>query len=234
MMKPIGLEKGEEEKYDPTKVSNMIEFIKKERESQLEGKIADRQIKVFNSTGTGANLKQLLFKIDEDDYKRMKEMRLSEEKLEQAQGQASALKFLGEMEKKSKFQNKRYQELEKLVNSPNHTRSNVRIKFADGYVIQGTFGAKEKVSDIYDFVRQNLSASQVNREFELYETPPKRVLDQKTLSKTLVEKALVPSCMIYHSWKDLPETKHEHGPFLDMMKLKDKIVHFWFDFIGYF
>lgn len=83
---------------------------------------------------------------------------------------------MGEQEKKSKFQNKRYQELEKIVNAPTHTRGNIRIKFADGYVLQGTFGAKEKVADIYDFVRENLSQTQLNREFELYETPPKKVL----------------------------------------------------------
>lgn len=48
-MKPIGLEKGEEDKYDPTKVGEMIDFIKKQRESQLEGRIEDRNIKVINS-----------------------------------------------------------------------------------------------------------------------------------------------------------------------------------------
>ena len=42
-------------------------------------------------------------------------MKLTEDKLEVAQGQASALKFLGEQEKNSKFQNKRYAELSKLI-----------------------------------------------------------------------------------------------------------------------
>lgn len=134
------------------------------------------------------------------------------------------MKFLGEQEKKSKFQNKRYQELERLVNLPNHTRSNVRIKFPDGYLLQGTFGAKEKIKDVYDFVKENLSAVQAGRDFDLYETPPKRVLGEKQLNQTLLASKLVPSCMIYFSWKDLGETKPEHGPFMDMMKLKDKIV----------
>lgn len=40
--KPPGLDKDEEDKYDPTKVQSMIDFIKSERASQLEGKIADR------------------------------------------------------------------------------------------------------------------------------------------------------------------------------------------------
>lgn len=42
-------------------------------------------------------------------------MKLTEDKLEVAQGQAAALKFLGEQEKNSKFQNKRYAELSKLI-----------------------------------------------------------------------------------------------------------------------
>ena len=41
---------------------------------------------------------------------------------------------------------------------------------------------------------------------------------------TLLQSKMVPSCMLYFGWSDLPETKHEHGPFLDMLKLKDKVV----------
>jgi hypothetical protein len=63
---------------------------------------------------------------------------------------------MAEKEKKSKFQNKRYSELERLLNSPNHTRTNIRVKFPDGYLIQGTFGAKETVKDVYEFVAAHL------------------------------------------------------------------------------
>ena len=69
----------------------------------MEGKIDDRQIKVINGNNSGANLKQLLFKIDEEEAARLSTMRMSEEKLEVAQGQASAMKFLAQQEKKSKF-----------------------------------------------------------------------------------------------------------------------------------
>lgn len=67
-MMPIRLGKEEEDKYDPTKVSDMIEQIKKQRESQLEGRINDRQIKVINTTSSGVNLKDLLFNIDQQDF----------------------------------------------------------------------------------------------------------------------------------------------------------------------
>ena len=50
------------DQYDPTKVINEIDQIKKERTAQLEGVIHDKDIKVFNTnSGTGVNLKQLLF-----------------------------------------------------------------------------------------------------------------------------------------------------------------------------
>jgi hypothetical protein len=51
--KPPGLDQEEEDKYDPTKVSQMTDFIKKERMAQLEKNVADREIKVFNSQGSG-------------------------------------------------------------------------------------------------------------------------------------------------------------------------------------
>jgi hypothetical protein len=51
------LDKAEEDKYDPTKVSEMIEFIKKQRHSQLERKIENRDIKVLNMNNSAENLK---------------------------------------------------------------------------------------------------------------------------------------------------------------------------------
>ena len=87
----------------------------------------------------------------------MRALHLNEEKLEVAQGAASAMKFLGEQEKKSKFANKRYQELERLVNLPNHTRSSVRVRFPDGYILQAAFGAKERVEDVLTVIKENLA-----------------------------------------------------------------------------
>ena len=84
---------------------------------------------------SGQSLKQLLFDIDNQEFQRMKDLKLDEQKLETAQGHMAAMKFLAQQEKNTKFQNKRYQELEKLVNSPHHTRANIRIKFADGYIL---------------------------------------------------------------------------------------------------
>ena len=58
----------------------------------------------------------------------------------------------------------------------------------------------------------------------MYETPPKKIFEEKSLKNTLYASKLVPSCMIYMGWKDKDETKHEDGPFLDLKNLQDKIV----------
>ena len=70
------------------------------------------------------------------------------------------------------------------------------------------------------FIKENLATP--DREFYLFETPPKRVL--KDMNKTLHAQRLVPRCLLYFGWTGLDETKFEDGPFLDMMKLKEKIT----------
>jgi hypothetical protein len=81
----------------------MIAQIKKEREAALEGKMSDRQVKVINTTTTQQNLKNLLFKIDQDEIERLKELNMTEEKMEVAAGNVAAMRFLANNEKNSKF-----------------------------------------------------------------------------------------------------------------------------------
>ena len=90
----------------------------------------------------------------------------------------------------------------------------------DGYILQGTFGAKEKVKDVFDFVKDCILVKE--RAFYLFETPPKRVLTAQ--NKTLNQARLVPSCLLYFGWTDLDETKIGDGPFLDMVSLREYIV----------
>ena len=56
-IKPPGLSKEQEDAYDPTKMIDMIEKVKKDRENALETKIADRQITVINYIKSGDNMK---------------------------------------------------------------------------------------------------------------------------------------------------------------------------------
>ena len=66
------------------------------------------------------------------------------------------MNFMKDQKKAHTFQNKRDQELQRVMSMPHYTRANVRVKFADGYMMQGTFGALETIQDVYNFVSANL------------------------------------------------------------------------------
>ena len=101
LAKPPG---ADDDRYDPTKISTMIEEEKRRRAKELEGKQSDRQIKIINTNASkGTNLKELLFNLDQAEIERLKAMRLTEEKMEVAEGQTSVLRFLGEQERNNKF-----------------------------------------------------------------------------------------------------------------------------------
>ena len=72
----------------------------------------------------------------------------------------------------------------------------VKILFDDGYVLQGVFDGQEKLKSVAEFVKDNLNQS--DRQFVLFETPPKRVLSNG--NKTLKSLSLVPTCRIYFEW----------------------------------
>ena len=75
-----------------------------------------------------------------------------------------ALAFLADQEKKSKFRDRLSMELDKVKKRAHHTRAKIRVKMPDGYILQGTFGAKEKVEVIYEFVRNCV----INKERTFY------------------------------------------------------------------
>jgi hypothetical protein len=147
---------------------------------------------------------------------------MSEEKLEEAIENTQALKFLAENEKNMKFRNKRQEELERIQKQQVYTTALIRIRFPDEYVLQGTFGALDKLDQVYKFVKEHLYMP--DRDFYLYEAPPKKVL--KDMSQNLKSLRLVPSGMLWFAWSDLDQTKWSDGPFLDMEQVRDKIIPF--------
>ncbi|XP_065310225.1 tether containing UBX domain for GLUT4 isoform X1 [Dermacentor albipictus] len=68
----------------------------------------------------------------------------------------------------------------------------IRIYFPDRFVLQGTFLAEERVSDVLQFVRGFLRDG--NMDFHLYTSPPKQVLDPQ---ETLAEANLVPASVVH-------------------------------------
>jgi tether containing UBX domain for GLUT4 len=156
------------------------------------------------------------------EAERLKELKLSEERLEESIQNTQALKFLAENEKNMKFRNKRQEELDKLQKQQVYTTALIRIRFPDEYVLQGTFGALEKIEDVYQFVKERLAIQ--DRPFYLYETPPKKILKER--KNTLKASRLVPSGMLYFAWEDLDTTKSTDGPFMNMELVRNHIVAF--------
>ena len=140
-------------------------------------KITDRDSKVFNVQHQGtSSLKQYLMDLDAKEQERLRGLKLTEEKLEEAIANTQALKFLAENEKNQKFRNKRQEELDRLQKQQVYTTALIRVRFPDHYVLQGTFGALERVDQVYAYVRDHLFIKE--REFYLYETPPKKILKE--------------------------------------------------------
>ncbi|XP_058443191.1 tether containing UBX domain for GLUT4 [Malaya genurostris] len=68
----------------------------------------------------------------------------------------------------------------------------IRVQFPDRYVLQGIFKPHESVSDVINFVRENLQDSTID--FHLYTTPPKEILSSES---TLVEAKCVPQILLH-------------------------------------
>jgi hypothetical protein len=89
--------------------------------------------------------------------------------------------------------------LDNVKRQAHHTRTKLRIRFPDNYVLQGTFGAKETLQHVHDYVKQNIVSKE--RDFYLFETPPKKVLKDK--KQSLFKARLVPMAIIYFGWSDI-------------------------------
>ena len=190
----------------------MIDDEKKLKKKLMERTVEDRETTVFNTLSGATDFKKILKEFDEENKKEDEEY---EEKLRQT----SALKFLGENAKNQKFGNKRLQEYNKLRGKKVYGTTIIRVKFPDGLVLQGKFGAREKISVIYDFVLENLLVK--DRDFILYKAPPKKILENK--SESLKKADLVPSGMIFFKWTDEDLEVSSATIALDMNKLKDKV-----------
>ena len=102
------------------------------------------------------------------------------------------------------FKDKRAEALENLKRQAHHTRTKLRFKMPDDYVMQASFGAKERTEAIYEFIREHIQDK--TRKFYLFTSPPKKNVTND--NKTFLFKAnLVPTAMVYFCWDDLPVTK---------------------------
>jgi hypothetical protein len=84
------------------------------------------------------------------------------------------------------------------------SRTRIKVKFPDGYTLLASFGQKESISAVYAFISSQLRDESLK--FELFDTPPKRVLafdDQKCLFE---DAKLVPSATLFFQTAEMHQT----------------------------
>jgi len=98
-----------------------------------------------------------------------------------------------------------------------YTKCFIRIRFPDRVELQGTFLPVEKISSVYQFVRECLNEFNQIQEFQLYTIPPKTVIKQDD-PKGLRDHGFLPACLIYFG---LPDGSKMTMPFLNDNLIKD-------------
>ncbi|KAF9954656.1 Tether containing UBX domain for GLUT4 [Mortierella alpina] len=94
----------------------------------------------------------------------------------------------------------------------------IRVRFPDRVQLQATFKSQETVGDLRKWVKSACVGQ--GEAFELYTTPPKKVLSDD--KQTLYQAGLAPQSIVYFSWKD--SKLNLMAPFLNgehMMKMQD-------------
>lgn len=73
----------------------------------------------------------------------------------------------------------------------------IRVRFPDGFILQGTFYSREKVRDVVEFVRQSLVSDW--QPFQLFETTGQL----KDENASLIDLGLVPAAVVNFKWDPL-------------------------------
>lgn len=119
------------------------------------------------------------------------------------------------------FTTKAMRDLEALKKSKVYSHAHLRIHFADGSIVAGNFGPREKCVDIIDALRKDVFVETVSTiPLELYMTPPRIILDTQ---KSLQELQLVPAAKIHVKWNQpLPGGSNESGWFVQPHLFQEK------------
>lgn len=97
------------------------------------------------------------------------------------------------MKQNDRFTLKSRTKFEQLMKTPIYIKADIRLKFPDECIIQGSFALYENIGKIYEFIREYLN----NRgdKFNISTTPPlKRYLK---LGRTIQEEKLFPNILMY-------------------------------------
>ena len=88
--------------------------------------------------------------------------------------------------------------LEQLMKTPIYVKSDIRLKFPNEQILQGSFALFEKVGDIYNFIKDYLKDK--NEKFNISTTPPlKRYMK---MDNTIQEEKLYPNLLMYVNFEE--------------------------------
>ena len=88
--------------------------------------------------------------------------------------------------------------LEQLMKTPIYVKSDIRLKFPNEQILQGSFALYETIGDIYEFVKSYLKNK--NEKFNISTTPPlKRYLK---MANTIQEEKLYPNLLMYVNFEE--------------------------------
>ncbi|MBZ3873969.1 UBX domain-containing protein 6 [Sciurus carolinensis] len=100
------------------------------------------------------------------------------------------------VERLSVLRTKAMREREEQREQRKHTYTLLRVRLPDGCLLQGTFYARERLSALYEFVREALQSDWLP--FELLASGGQKLLEEENLA--LNECGLVPSALLTFSW----------------------------------
>ncbi|XP_041445701.1 UBX domain protein 6 L homeolog isoform X2 [Xenopus laevis] len=99
------------------------------------------------------------------------------------------------MERNAMLRTKAMREREEQREMKKYNYTVLRIKLPDGYILQGIFFARERISALFDFVREQLQDDWLP--YELLAPGGHKVKDEQA---TLIECGLVPSALLTFRW----------------------------------
>ncbi|XP_026544649.1 UBX domain-containing protein 6 [Notechis scutatus] len=175
-----------------------LDELKEHKEKLMNGEPVraklDRQLQIFKPSAQASHfeLPSDFFNLTAEELRR--EQRIRTDAVEKA----SMLRTKAMREKEEQRELRRY----------NYTL--LRIRFPDGYILQGTFYAREPVSALFHFVRETLQNDWLP--FELLAPGGHRLTDENL---ALNESGLVPSALLTFVWdaevmEDIKASRGEH------------------------
>lgn len=98
------------------------------------------------------------------------------------------------------FTTKAMRDLEKMKKTKVFSHAQLRVCFPDGFSVSGNFYPNETIEEVRNLLRERvLTPSSPERAFDLYVTPPRRVLPP---GSSVREEGLVPAARVFLSWKN--------------------------------